>query len=147
MALERVYISSLGEKCFVFILSICFVVIVSVSFVRSFVCYTKRPSVRQSIKLQVRSNLADLPRSASRCTPPELISSGEDEFKFGRSTPRSASRCTPPELTSSGEDKFKFGRSTLRSASRSTCLELTSSGEDEFKFGRSTPRSAGRSTP
>ena len=45
-------------------------------------------------------------------------------------------------FTSSGQDEFKFGRSTPSSASRSTSLVLTYSGQDEFKFGRSTPRSA-----
>ena len=33
--------------------------------VRSFVCNTKRPSVKQSIKLQMSSNLADEPSSAN----------------------------------------------------------------------------------
>ena len=52
----------------------------------------------------------------------------KNEFKFIRST---------LVLTSSGQDEFKFARSTPRSAGRSTPV-LTSSGQDEFKFGRST---------
>ena len=69
------------------------------------------------------SNLAD--------RPPELTSSGEDEFKFGRS----AGRSTPfMVLPSSGQDEFNF----RRSAGRSTpTMVLTSSGQDEFNFGRS----------
>ena len=42
------------------------------------------------------SNLADLPSV--------LTSSGQDEFKFGRSP--------PSVLTASDQDEFKFGRST-----------------------------------
>ena len=42
------------------------------------------------------SNLADLTLDLLADLPPELTSSGEDEFKFGRSTLRSASRSTPP---------------------------------------------------
>ena len=43
-------------------------------FIRSFVCNTKRPSVKQSIKLQVSSNLADKPCSADGppCTRAEM---------------------------------------------------------------------------
>ena len=80
------------------------------------------------------SNLADLPLDLLANLPPVLTPSGQDEFKFGRSTPRSAGRSTPQVLTSSGQDEFKFGRSTPL---------LTFSGQDEFKFGRS----AGRSIP
>ena len=77
--------------------------------------------------------MADLPLDlAADLPPPVLILSGQDEFKFGRST-------HPLVLTSSGQDEFKFGRSTPRSAGRYTHLVLTSVGEDEFKFGRSTP--------
>ena len=112
------------------------------------------------------SNLADQ-------SPPGLTTSGQDEFKFGRSTPRSDHQIylsiltssgkvstnladlllhLPPDLpslvlTSSGEDEFKFGISTPRSATRYPYLPiLTSSGKGEYKFGRSTPRSATRST-
>ena len=47
-------------------------------------------------------NLADEPTLANG--PPVLTSSGQDEFKFGRSTPRSAGRYTPLVLTSSGPE-------------------------------------------
>ena len=92
---------------------------------------------------------------------PVLISCGQNEYKFGRSTPRSASRCTPQYLHPHGQDEFKFGRSihrcagrsppqywhlvvkmSSRSAGRSTpqdsFLELQKSllGQVEFKFGR-----------
>ena len=50
------------------------------------------------------SNLADLPLDLPPDYPPlVLTASGQDEFKYGRST---------PVLTSSGQDEFKFGRST-----------------------------------
>ena len=45
-----------------------------------------------------------------------MTASGQDEFKYGRST---------PVLTSNGKDEFKFGRSTPI---------LASSGQDEFKL-------------
>ena len=41
-----------------------------ITFIRSFVCNTKRPSVKQSIKCQVSSNLADEPTLA--VLPPHL---------------------------------------------------------------------------
>ena len=42
-----------------------------ITFIRSFVCNTKRPSVKQSIKCQVSSNLADEPTLAV-LPPPHL---------------------------------------------------------------------------
>ena len=103
--------------------------------------------------------------------------SGQDEFKFGRSTPRPASRCIPL-LTSSGKEwQFWFSIVTAdknRSTGRSTaqyshlvvkmtlsflelqksplvsfqgCWTQWQSGQDEIKFGRSTPRSASRCIP
>ena len=113
--------------------------------------------------VRMSSNLADLPPDLPPDLPyPVLTSSGQDEFKFGRSSPRSASRSTTPQywhlvvkmssnladlppadltlvLTSNGQDEFKFGRSTPRSATRSIFSILISSGQDEFKFGRSIP--------
>ena len=45
--------------------------------------------------VNMSSNLADLPLDLLADLPPVLISHGQDEFKFGRSTPRSAGRSTP----------------------------------------------------
>ena len=42
----------------------------SVGIIRSFVCNTKRPSVKQSMKRQVSSNLADKPTLADVLPPP-----------------------------------------------------------------------------
>ena len=111
--------------------------------------------------VKMSSNLADLPLDLPADLPPWYWhQSGQDEFKFGRSTPRSAGRSIPLVLTFSGQDEFKFGRSTpliLTSSGQGwqladlladlPSLVLTSTGQDEFKFGRSTPRSASRSTP
>ena len=73
------------------------------------------------------SNLADLLLDLlADLNTPVLISSGQDEFKFCRSTPRSASRPNALVLTSSGQDVFKFGKSTPASAGRSMPLVLTS---------------------
>ena len=82
------------------------------------------------------------PRSASRPTTLKLTSSGQDEFKFGRSTPRPAGRSTPVVLTSSGQDEFKFGRSTPFSTmpSREMC-NIMSMGypisRNHFTYGHS----------
>ena len=54
----------------------------------------------------MNSNLADLPLDLPPDLPPSVLtSSGQDEFKFGRSIPLL--------LTYSGQDEFKFGTSTL----------------------------------
>ena len=53
--------------------------------------------------------------------PSVLTSSGQDEFKFGRSIPLL--------LTYSGQDEFKFGTSTSRLAADLPSLVLTSSGQ------------------
>ena len=45
--------------------------------------------------VKMSSILADLPLDLLADLPPKLTSSGQDEFKFGRSTPRSAGRSTP----------------------------------------------------
>ena len=82
------------------------------------------------------SNLADLPLDLLADLPPLLTSSGQEEFKFGRSTLRSAGRSTLPVLTSSGQDEFKFGTY----ASRSTPWYWHLVVKIEFKFGRSTPQ-------
>ena len=94
------------------------------------------------------SNLADLPIDMSPDLPASVLtSSGQDEFKFGRSTPRSASRSTlfgylhPVVKMSSNLEDLPLDMSPDLPPS-----VLTSSGQDEFKFGRSTPRSASRST-
>ena len=80
----------------------------------------KRPSVKQSIKLQVSSNLADLPHICWQMYPPVLTSSGQIRQIY----PRSAGRCTPI-LTSSGQ----IWQIYPRSASRCT-PQLTSSDQE-----------------
>ena len=62
--------------------------------------------------------MADLPLDLPPDYPPlVLTASGQDEFKYGRST---------PVLTSSGQDEFKFGRSTPRYATRLSPLSTDS---------------------
>ena len=77
------------------------------------------------------SNLADLPLDLPPDLPPSVLtSSGQDEFKFGRSILHYWHLVV----------KMKINLAYLPTI-------LTSRCQDEFKFGRCTPRSAGRSTP
>ena len=53
-----------------------------ITFIRSFVCNTKRPSVKQSIKCQVSSNLADKPTLAVLPPPFETAWQESDSYAF-----------------------------------------------------------------
>ena len=120
------------------------VVSVACQLFRSFVCNTKRPSVKQSMQRKWVQNLADLPLDLPADLPPQYWHLMVKMSSYLADLPLALlADLTPMVLTSHGQDEFKFGRS----ASRSTPPVLISCGQDEFKFGRSTPRSAGRSTP
>ena len=71
---------------------------------------------------------------------PVLISCGQNEFKFGRSTPTSASRCTPQYWHFMVKMSSNLADLSIDLLADVTPV-LTSCGQDEFKFGRSTPLS------
>ena len=94
---------------------------------------TRTISTYWHLVVKVSSNLADLLLDL----PPDLpslvlTSSGQDEFKFGRSNPRSASRSNPLNIAICWSRWVQIWQIYP--------LILTSSSQDEFKFGRSIPQ-------
>ena len=86
----------------------CFCYIIFAFIIRSFVCNTKRPSVKQSMKRK----WVQIWQISRQIYPPVLTSSGQDESNFGWSAPRCAGRSTPWDWHLVVKMSWNLGRST-----------------------------------
>ena len=91
------------------------------------------------LMVKMSSNLADLPQICWQINPPILISHGQDEFKFGRSTPRSTGRSTTWYLHLVVKMRTNLADLPLDLLTFQSLPVLTSCGQEELKFSRSTP--------